>query len=270
VKPPAWCRHVVRSFREKQAARMYRKWKCEPPPTARAMTWEQSLRDPTAFYRKMFQEFHHRAPSYLREHRAYFIEDQRGFGEDAFHMMWWHLLTRFRPARFLEIGVYRGQVLSLVSLIAKQEKFDCHVCGISPFSSVGDTVSAYRDDIDYLDNTLANFKRFGLPQPELIQAYSSDGSAQRVIASRRWDMIYIDGNHDYDAVRADWQCCAPEVAPHGLIVLDDAGLDTRYAPPRFATAGHPGPSRWAKQIAGTSFRECLQVGHNRVFQRQPA
>jgi hypothetical protein len=35
----------------------------------------------------------------------------------------------------------------------------------------------------------------------------------------------------------------------------------------FATAGHPGPTRLAGEIDRKKFREILQVGHNRVFQK---
>lgn len=56
--------------------------------------------------------------------------------------------------------------------------------------------------------------------------------------------------------------------PHGIVVLDDAGLTTRFKPPAFATKGHPGPSRLAAEVAQPPWVEILQVGHNRVFQRQ--
>jgi len=42
---------------------------------------------------------------------------------------------QFAPGSFLEIGVYRGQVLSLISLLAKLEQKHCDIAGISPFSS---------------------------------------------------------------------------------------------------------------------------------------
>jgi len=35
-------------------------------------------------------------------------ENRRGFGENAFHTMWYLLLEEFKPATFLEIGVFRG------------------------------------------------------------------------------------------------------------------------------------------------------------------
>lgn len=225
-----------------------------------------SLRDPDAYYRRAFQDFHRTVPAELRAHRAYYSIDRRGFGEDAFHTMWWRLFREFKPQSFLEIGVYRGQVVSLIALLARLEGLHCEVTGISPFSSAGDSVSNYRKDLNYLEDTLAHFNYHKLPEPALVNAYSTDPEALQVIASRRWDMIYIDGNHDYDVVVKDWLACSSAVKPGGLIILDDSGLTTSYHAPPFSTAGHPGPSRLASEIDPKRFKEILQVGHNRVFQ----
>jgi predicted O-methyltransferase YrrM len=88
-----------------------------------------------------------------------------------------------------------------------------------------------------------------------------------LISKRPWSMVYIDGNHDYEIARKDWEACARSVKQDGIIVLDDAGLTTSFRPPGFATKGHPGPSRLAEEIDRKCFREILQVGHNRVFQK---
>lgn len=226
-----------------------------------------SLAQPTDFYLRAFQDFHNLVPAEVRAHRKYFSEEMRGFGEDAFHTMWWRLIEKFRPESFLEIGVYRGQVLSLVSLLSKLAKIDCKVTGISPFSPAGDSVSTYLTNMDYLQDTLVNFSHFSLPEPTLVKAYSTDEKAEEVIRSRTWDMIYIDGNHDYEVVVKDWNNCTQALNKGGIVVMDDSGLTTKYRPPRFATGGHPGPSNFASEIDSEKFEEILQVGHNRVFRK---
>lgn len=227
-----------------------------------------SLADPTAYYQSAFVDFHRQAPQAIRDHRHYFSQQRRGFGEDAFHTMWWRLASEFRPTNFLEIGVYRGQVISLVALLAKLEGIDCKVTGISPFSPAGDSVSTYLSNLDYYQDTLENFRHFDIGEPKLLKAYSTDHVAVDLIESQTWDMIYIDGNHDYAIVLKDWQHCSQAIKPGGVIVLDDSGLGTAYKPPAFATGGHPGPSKLAGEIDPALFEEILQVGHNRVFQRR--
>lgn len=229
--------------------------------------WKRSLSDPLGFYLDCFCFFHRRLPAEIKGHRKFFKRRRRGFGEDAFHTMWYLLFREFSPEKFLEIGVYRGQTLTLAALLARHFGFSCNGYGISPFTSSGDSVSRYVPMQDYYRDTLSNFDFFNLPHPTLLKAYSTDVQAHQLIASQQWDMAYIDGNHDYEVAKADWDGCAAAVRVGGLIILDDSALTSDYQPPRFASAGHPGPSRVADEIPQNLFHEILQVGHNRVFQK---
>jgi hypothetical protein len=237
------------------------------PEDLKPSEWVSSLADPTAFYLNCFRFFHQRLPVELREHRRYFVREGRGFGEDAFHVMWFLLFQEIKPRNFLEIGVFRGQTLSLAAILVRMNHLPTVVCGISPFSSVGDSVSRYRSDVDFFQDTLQNFEHFNLQPPKLARAFSTDPEAVRFIASKEWDLIYIDGNHDYEIVRKDWEICSRHLKVGGVIVLDDSALNTQYRAPIFATAGHPGPSRLAQEIDRALFRELLWVGHNRAFQK---
>ena len=256
-----------RAARERQQLR--ENYSGTPAEISRA-DWPQSLSDPTAFYLRAVEYFDRSLPPEFRAHREYFTQNGRGFGEDAFHTQWFLLFREFRPQSFLEIGVFRGQSLSLAAMCARQFQLECFIQGISPFSSAGDAVSKYRGNVDYQADTLENFSHFKLPAPALLAAYSTDPAAAQLIAARVWDLIYIDGNHDYPVAKADWELCAQHVRPGGLIVLDDSGLSTKFQPPAFATGGHPGPSQLATEISRAAFTEILQVGHNRVFQKNSA
>lgn len=213
----------------------------------------------------MHHHFYHLCPLEVREHRIYYKRESRGFGEDAFHAMWFTLLREFRPAQCLEIGIYRGQVVSLWSLIARMLGFSCEVHGISPFTPAGDTVSIYLRNIDYLEDTLSHHRHFGLHEPTLIRAFSTDPVALEHIRSRRWDLIYIDGNHDYEVALADYEVCSDNLADGGLLVMDDSSLYTDYRPPLFSFAGHPGPSSVVQERAMKELRFLGAVGHNNVF-----
>ena len=201
----------------------------------------------------------------LQRHRRYFSLESRGFGEDAFHAMWFILFRDFKPTNVLEIGVYRGQVLSLWALLANKLGFNCDVHGISPFTSAGDDESSYIEDIDYYDDVLKHHTYFGLKSPSLFKGFSNDPGGVDYIKKRSWDLIYIDGGHDYEVVRHDYLICRDRLSENGILVIDDSSLYTDFNPPRFSFAGHPGPSQVMKDLAMNELTFLGGVGHNNVF-----
>jgi hypothetical protein len=209
--------------------------------------------------------YHHICPKELREHRHYFSQQGRGYGEDAFHAMWWMLIREFRPVSCLEIGVFRGQVISLWGLIAKLIGMPIDIHGISPFAPIGDSVSEYPVDIDYLEDTKKSFTTFGLESPILISALSTDSLAINHINGHHWDLIYIDGGHDYEVVVSDYNQCVRQLKSGGVLVMDDSSLGTDFEPPSFSFAGHPGPSRVMLDVAIKELHFIGAVGHNNVF-----
>jgi hypothetical protein len=204
----------------------------------------------------------------LKQHKIFFSKEKRGFGEEAFHTMWFLLYKKFEFKNFLEIGVYRGQVMSLISLLAKIENKEIEIYGISPFNKSGDTVSSYLD-IDYIEDIHKNFAEFNLTKPTLVNSYSTDEKALDLIKSKIWECIYIDGSHDYEIVLQDWKICSQNIKIDGIIIMDDSSLYTNFQNLSFAFKGHPGPSKVSDEVAKESinFKEILRVGHNRVFQR---
>ena len=74
---------------------------------------------------------------FLKVHRDWVEQNSWGFGDRAFHYMWYLLLkddvlTRHSPS-LLEIGVYKGQVISLWALVAQQLNRPVEITAISPF-----------------------------------------------------------------------------------------------------------------------------------------
>jgi len=101
----------------------------------------------------------------------------------------------------------------------------------------------------------------------LVRGLSTDPDVWKQVMHHKWDMVYIDGNHDYEVAKSDFTNCSKILSSRGIIVLDDSGLFTRYQAPPFSTPGHVGPSTLAQEISAFGFRELIQVGHNRVFQK---
>lgn len=211
--------------------------------------------------------FHNRIDSRLRNHRKYFRSNGRGYGEDAFHAMWFLLLKEFRPENCLEIGVFRGQTISLFSLIASILGYECNVFGLSPFSSSGDAVSTYGSELNYLEDVKFNCAKFNTKMPNLVKGLSTDPHAISFIKSRLWDLIYIDGNHDYEVALSDYLICKDNLKLGGILVLDDSSLYTDFSPPIFSFAGHPGPSRIVSELASHELEFVGAVGHNNIFRK---
>jgi cephalosporin hydroxylase len=218
-------------------------------------------------YRQFYHYYCCHCPDFITAHREYFKQNRRGFGEDAFHAFWWLLLSEYRPTTALEIGVYRGQVLSLWALIAKRLGMAMEVHGVSPFKAIGDSVSTYSDNGDYMDEVRRAVNEFGGIEPVLVRALSTDANGMAHIRGRTWDLIYIDGNHDFDVVLSDYRVSRDSLRPGGLLVMDDASLGGEFRPPLFAFAGHPGPSQVAREYASRELRCLGSVGHLNVFQK---
>ena len=219
-------------------------------------------------YMYFYQYFHHKLPKDIKKHREYILKNKKGFGEDAFHAMWYKLILEFEPKKLLEIGVYRGQVVSNWTLIAKLLNQKVDISGISPFSSFGDSVSEYLKNLDYYQDIQDTFEELNLAKPTFIKGISSDDNTVEYIKSKKWDMIYIDGGHDYEDVLFDYKLCLENLADGGIIVLDDASLYTDYKPVSFAFKGHPGPSLVAREYAVKEMDFLGAVGHNSVYRKR--
>jgi hypothetical protein len=178
--------------------------------------------------------------------------------------MWYLLFLEFRPKNCLEIGVYRGQVVSLWSALSKSLNFDCKITGLSPFSSVGH--DHYSNDINYLEDTKNNFDFFKLPYCEFVQELSTSENAIKYMKSKKWDLIYIDGNHDYEIALSDFLIAQDNLSENGIIVMDDSSLYFDYTNRGFP--GFPGPSKVAKENAMKTMELIGGVGHNNIFRKK--
>ena len=257
-------------LQRRQLTKVREQWKIASPDFSQELSLSQSLikyQSSNESYRYFHQYFHHRCPQIIRDHRNYFSVDHRGFGEDAMHAMWWLIFLEYKPASCLEIGVYRGQVLSLWMLISDYIRHVSSIYGISPFSDAGDTISNYITDLDYYNDVLRNFSYFNLPLPTLIKSLSTDSLATETISEKMWDLIYIDGSHDYPVVLSDYNICRKNLKEGGILVLDDAALNLDYEPPEFASKGHPGPSKVAHEFATNEMNFLGSVGHNLIFEK---
>ena len=210
----------------------------------------------------------------LKEHRDFVEANQHGFGDREFHWMWKLIVDSMPPSwSFLEIGVYKGQVLSLVQLLSQHMGKICKATGITPLDNSGDTVSNYalKTGEDYYSLIRLIHERFEVqswPQTKLIRGFSNDSDVIRMARSNAYyDAIYIDGCHDYEVVVSDINYYAPRVRPGGWLICDDASSLLNMPGHRYV--GWEPVSRAVKDVLEprSDFQHLFAVGHNRVWRR---
>ncbi len=183
--------------------------------------WKLSFAKPNLAY-AYFDVAFKQLPEEMRDHKYYFEKERRGIGDRAFHVMWYVLMKEFVLRRHLEIGVYRGHILSLVAMLQRFFGVSENVTGVSPLSTAGDRASGTYIDLNYEADISKNFSHFSLSEPRLIKAHSTDETAVRAVREHCWDSIYIDGCHDHEVVKSDWLLASSTVRKGGLVVFDDA------------------------------------------------
>lgn len=237
-----------------------------------------------------------RQPGWLASHRDWVELNKWGFGDRALHHMWYlildHLIKSEVQPSCLEIGVFKGQIISLWALIAARLNAPLRIAALSPFSGSASpviknrivrkllkTVSRkYREDAiagnlygagDYLADCRRIFDEFGLDfdQVEILRGFSNDAKLLAGLSARAFGLIYVDGDHSEAGALGDVHNFAPKVVPGGFIVMDDAALSVESDLPY---RGRPGASMAADLLPSLGFENILNVGHNRVFRKLPA
>ena len=157
-------------------------------------------------YQNLLNEFYN--DSILLNHRTHIEENNLGYGEKPFHVIWREIVnSQPKKFKFLEIGVYKGQVLSLVKLLSNLKNKECEFYGVTPLSNVGDKYSKIYDVVDYSLTIETLFKKFNLEfdlNTNIINGSSVEEDIKNKIKQLGiFDVVYIDGCHDYDCVVSD-------------------------------------------------------------------
>ena len=203
----------------------------------------------------------------LKAHRDWVEANIFGFGERSFHYMW-HLLVSEMPKRFsfLEIGVFRGQVLSLIQLLADIQNKKCIRYGVTPLdSSDGHWESDYRKDIETMHS------QFNLKQDyELFVGLSTDAKIIDTVFKNvaKVDLLYIDGGHTYETVKSDIENYLPLLKVGGYLIIDDCA--NRFNLPTGYFAGIDTVSKATDEVLppfhyNPQFQYLFNVVHNRIW-----
>jgi len=193
-----------------------------------------------------------------------------GFGELAFSWNWF-LLVQSMPDSFdfLEIGVYKGRIISLVQMIANLLNKSVNIYAITPLNNTGDKFSEY-DNLDYLKEIQRSYSlsNVSMDTTTLIKGFSQDHLVIDKAQKRMYNIIFIDGSHDYANVILDIKNYTPFIKPGGYLVMDDASffLENAYG----VFLGHCDVSLAIEDVleSNIEFEHVLAIGHNRVWKKR--
>ena len=234
---------------------------------------ETFLKYKTLSLNEIYSEFlnEYNNDSTLTKHRSYIESNNLGFGEKPFHVIWRELVKEVpNNFKFLEIGVYKGQVLSLVKLLSDLYGKSVDYTGVTPLSNFGDKFSKY-ENADYGLIITNLFNHFNLEfdlNKNIINGISTDESVKDNIKQLGlFDLVYVDGGHDYDCVVSDINLMREITKNGSYVVFDDSSCFKSLGDDKFK--GHIDV---CKAIADnlendSNFTELICVGHNRVFKR---
>lgn len=155
----------------------------------------------------------------LNDHRTFVENHIFGFGERAFPWLW-HLVVQELPKHFtfLEIGVFKGQTLSLIKLLADMQGKKVKRYGVTPLSSEGGVwESDYRKDIETMHDQFKLTKDY-----TLLEGLSEDPAIIERAKKLKLDVLYIDGGHEERHITNDIVEYSPLVKPGGFMVIDDS------------------------------------------------
>ena len=154
----------------------------------------------------------------LKAYRDWIEANIFGFGERCFIWMWNDIIARMpQEFTFMEIGVFRGQILGLVKLLADRQGKKVRRIGITPLDTTdGHWESDYEADIKKLHDTFNIANDY-----ELITLDSTNPVAINLASKNPPDVLYIDGGHTYEVVKSDLTNYIPILKVGGTLVIDD-------------------------------------------------
>ena len=179
--------------------------------------------------------------------REFYVETfdfQSGLGDSAWLL--YGLARSLKPKVCVEIGSARGKSACAVGL-ALRRNGGGKLYAIDPhrITNWNDTNS-----VDSLAIITENLRKAGVTEQVEIVRQTSGAAAKGW--DNKIDLIFIDGDHSYEGVKADWDLFLPHLNEFGVVVFHDTLWDLRPDPkiaradmgvPRFVddlrAAGYP-------------------------------
>jgi predicted O-methyltransferase YrrM len=174
-------------------------------------------------------------------------------------------LARGLPDRpvVVEIGSWQGKS-SLVLGSALRHKRAAELHCIDPFNADGDDASRdnYSERATRLGGTLLDRFRANMAAADLLQIVRPrPGYSHDLVGEFRapLDMVFIDGDHAYEAVLRDYRDWSPLLRPGGVLAFHDVGRSATPGPARVIDEFVKGDPQWIDQRQVRSLYHCRRA-----------
>lgn len=149
----------------------------------------------------------------------------------------------------VEIGSWLGKSSYVIAKAVQDSGKSGMVYCIDPFNADGDSFSkaiyqSSRFSQSLYEQFTKNMHDHGvLDFIKPIRKYSSDALSD---VPEDIDILFIDGNHEFESVRDDFQHWAPRLKESGVILVHDVGSESQPGPRRMVTEYIIGKDGWGK------------------------
>lgn len=199
------------------------------------------------------------------------VENDMAFSELAFRYAWLIILNQLPVnAKLLEIGVFKGGTISLFRLISNHLKNNFEIFGLTPLSSTGDKFSNYQES-DFLQDIEFVHSLFELDVKDLnlYKGLSTDGVLKTEVRKNKFDLVYIDGSHDYDCVINDIDLTDEILNVNGFMITDDSSSGLSFPSGFIGFRGHTDVFLALQQseIVQNKYQHLFACGHIRCWKK---
>jgi predicted O-methyltransferase YrrM len=151
----------------------------------------------------------------------YYEKIEGWFNYEAFYQ--W-VLTQIDAGVFVEIGVWKGKSITFMAERVRDLKKKIRIYAIDTFEGTADVPSLMQDPDVASGSLYEKYNENIAPVSEYIYTIrESSHTAHTIFLFQSIDVLFIDGDHSYDAVKKDIELWYPKVKPGGIISGHDFG-----------------------------------------------